>query len=185
MNISLLAKYNSYSFPARSLTRLNRIRQNQSAPVKDIKNTFNNVGAINKGLFINHYPSKLIKRVGYTELNGNWDQFIVTRFVDLIERNTGKTLDASTIMRKYDTNGDGLLNMDEQTAMIEGLTKAEYGKAELSQSVLKSIVDMLNELSGQNERKDASSIQRAVRRYERLFLFENQEIPEENTILAV
>jgi len=184
MNISLFTKYSNYSFPARGLTRLNHTRHKPAVSVRDAAgNTLNKIG-INKGLFINHYYSKPLKRAGHADLN-SWDQFTVSRFVDLIERNTGSTLDASAIMRKYDTNGDGLLSIDEQTAMIEGLTKAEYGKTELSQSLMKSIVDMLKELSGQNERKDISGIQRAVRKYERLFLFENKETPEETTFMAV
>ena len=186
MNVSLLTKYNNYSYPARS--RINPVRQPRAMPVKEgvesALSGLSSMTAAHKGLYISHHPSNYIKRAGYTELNGSWDQFAVSRFIDLLERNTGSTLDADAIMRKYDADGDGLLNPDEQTAMIEGLTKAEF-EGEISRSIAESIIEQLKELSEQNNSGRAYDMQRAVRRYERLFLYESMEVPDETAALAV
>ena len=184
MNISLLTKYNNYFFSTRGLSRANRIKPAHAAPVIENSETAPNTAA-HRGSFINHNPSRLIKRVGYTDLNGSWDQFTVSRFIELIERTTGGTLDAGAIMRKYDANGDGYLNPEEQTAMIEGLAKAENEKAKISRSVAENIIEQLKELTGKNETRFASDIQRAVRKYERLFMYENKKISEDSAELAV
>ena len=184
MNISLLTKYNNYSYPARSLRVNNPVRRRQAAPATETPQAApDSATAVNKGM--SRYTAKQVKRVGYTQLNGSWDQFMLSRFVDLLERSTGNTLDAGAIMRRYDADGDGLLNTDEQTAMIEGLTKAVAEREEISRSVAESIVEQLKDLTGRNESKYASGLLKAVRRYERLFLYENKETPEETAIMAV
>jgi len=185
MNVSLLTKYNGNFYPAHGLTRKNRTLRPQAGQVLEAPRDIQGNGpAANKGMSVGHYPAQ-IKRVGYTELDGSWDQFMLSRFVDLIERNTGSTLDAGAIMRKYDADGDGLLSVDEQTAMIEGLTKADIEREEISRSAAESIVEQLRELSGQNEPKYAAGLLKAVRRYERLFLYENRDTPEEAAVMAV
>jgi len=182
MNISLLTKYNSYSYPAHSLAKSNSVRNAPALPV--YKNTENESVATGIHKSINYYSTSSIKRVGYTEVNGLWDQFTVSRFVDLIQQNTGSTIDAGAIMRRYDLDGDGLLDLDEQTAMIEGLSKAEYHGEEISQSVIKSIIEQLKEMSGQ-ERKYVSELQSVAKMYERLFLFEFLDAEEEAAKIAV
>jgi len=182
MNISLLTKYNNYSYPAHSLAKSNRVRNTPTLPVHT--NTENESVATGIHKSINYYSTSTIKRVGYTEVNGLWDQFTVSRFVDLIQQNTGSTIDAGAIMRRYDLDGDGLLDMDEQTAMIEGLSKAEYSGEEISQSVMKSIIEQLKEMTGQ-ERKHVSEIQSVAKMYERLFLFEFLDAQEEAAKIAV
>jgi len=182
MNISLLTKYNNYSYPAHSLAKSNSVRNAPVLPVYEHSGNESAVTGVHKS--INYYSTSTIKRVGYTEVNGLWDQFTVSRFIDLIQQNTGSTIDAGAIMRRYDLDGDGLLDMDEQTAMIEGLSKAEYHGEEISQSVMKSIIEQLKEMTGQ-ERKHVSELQSVAKMYERLFLFEFLEEPEEVAMLAV
>jgi len=187
MNVSLLSKYNNYSYPARGMARLNRAGRTQASAVSEnTQNIINDsTNTHKKHLENHHYPSKLAKRVGYTELNCSWDQFTVTRFVELIEKNTGNTLDAGAVMRRYDADGDGLLNMEEQTAMIEGLTSNDYEGDAISRSVAESIVEQLREMNVQNESRFVSGIQKAARRYERLFLYDGSEIPEDAAMIAV
>ena len=178
MNVSLLTKYTNYSYPTRA-AQVKPPRLPQSPQPAETAQPISDSGAAaNKSAFIN--PQQ-IKRVGYTELNGSWDQFMLSRFVELIERNTGSTLDAGAIMRKYDADGDGLLNTDEQTAMIEGLTEAEIEGRKISQTAAENIIEQLKELSNQrqDEPKYATGILRAVRRYERMFFYDNRETPEE------
>ncbi|MDR2648722.1 MAG: hypothetical protein LBB94_03265 [Clostridiales bacterium] len=189
MNVSFLARYNNYSYPARGLARANPAQRNQAAAARDnaraLPGISDNEAAARGGLFVNRYPSKLIKRVGYTELDGSWDQFAVSRFVDLIERNTGGALDAGAVMRRYDADGDGLLNMDEQTAMIKGLTKAEFEGVEVSREVAESVIEQLRELSERDETRNVSGMIMAVRQYERMFFYKNSETPEEIMVTAV
>jgi len=186
MNVSLLTKYNNYSYPARTPPRINAARRAQAAQLSETQRLTPDDGtAVHNEPHIGRYPSKQIKRVGFTALNGSWDQFMLSRFIELIERNTGGTLDAGAIMRKYDADGDGLLNADEQTAMIGGLTKAEFERPDASRSVTESIIEQLKALSAQEEPKYASGLLGAVRRYERLFYYENTELPEEAAVLAV
>jgi hypothetical protein len=185
MNVSLLTKY-SNSYPARGAAKANRVHNMHTTPIHHNTEINSDIPGMHKGLFVNHSPSNISKRVGYTELNGLWDQFTVSRFVDLVKRNTGNTLDAGAIMRKYDADGDGLLDMNEQTALIEGLTKAEYSGLEISRSTAESIVEQLRELlSGMDEARHTSGLQRAARMYERLFLYDNTELPEEDAVIAV
>ena len=185
MNVSLLTKYYNYSYPARGQARAKNAHRPLNAQVLETPQAIPEAGTVTRGgMYVNHNPSKQIKRVGYTELNGSWDQFMLSRFIDLIERNTGGTLDAGAIMRKYDADGDGLLNADEQTAMIEGITKAEIDRTEISRSVTESIIEQLKALSTPDESKYAAGLLRAVRRYERLFYYENKETPEQ-AVLAV
>jgi len=186
MDVSLLTKYSGYPNPAYGPGRTKytgHARYGQPAANMPIVQDIGKIsGAVEQN---NRNPQNLLKRVGYTELNGSWDQYMLSRFVDLIERSTGNTLDTSAIMRRYDADGDGLLNVDEQAAMIEGLTKAEFGKDEISRSVSESIVEQLKELSEEHEPKYAAGLLRAIRRYERLFLYDNKELPEEPAVLAI
>ena len=178
MDVSLLTRYNNYSYPAGGFTRA-RQRAEAAAPLRLAENP----AAVNNGAQGGQYPARQIKRVGYTELNGSWDQFMLTRFVDLVERSTGSALDAGAIMRRYDADGDGLLNIQEQTAMIEGLTKAELERGDTPLTL--SVVEQLWELTGQNEPKYAAGLPGAIRRYERLFFYEGRDIAEEDAVMAV
>ncbi|MDR1559466.1 MAG: hypothetical protein LBS84_07195 [Clostridiales bacterium] len=183
MNVSLLTRYSNYSYPARGLTPANRTRR---SVVPEAAQTLPDSGAAARGkLFVKHNPAKPIKHVGYTELSDSWDQYTVSRFVDLIERNTGSALDAGEVMRRYDADGDGLLSMDEQTALIEGLAKSEFEDTNISREVAESIIDQLKELSGRDETRYASGIARAVRQYERLFFYESLEASDEAAVIAV
>jgi len=184
MNVSLLTRYSNYSYPARGLARIDKQPRTQAARTPETQQAAPDSGAAAR-MPVSHYSSKEIRHVGYTELNGSWDQFMLSRFVELIEQNTGTTLDAGAIMHRYDADGDGLLSADEQTAMIEGLTKAEFEHPDISRSVTESIIEQLKALSDQNEPRYAVGLLRAVRSYEMLFLYENNELPEEAAVMAV
>jgi len=186
MDISLLTRYSSYSLAARGFSRPNSAKRPQAAAPADYTRTAEEHGAeVQNKRPVKDYRANQLKRVGYTELGGSWDQFMLARFVETVERSTGGTLDAGAIMRKYDADGDGLLNTDEQTAMIEGLTKSELERFEFSRAAAESIIEQLKGLSGREDTRYATGLLKAARRYERLFLYEDIGADEEAAVVAV
>ena len=186
MNVSMLTRYSNFAYPARSLFPAGNVKRAQTAPLPEAAQAApENGGAVSRNMQTGQAAARQIKRVGYTGLDGSWDQFMLSRFVELVERSTGNALDAGAIMKKYDLDGDGLLSAEEQTALIEGLTKTELGRSDISRSITESVIEQLRGLSGLNEPKYATGLLKAARRYERLFLYENKETPEEAAAIAV
>jgi Leucine-rich repeat (LRR) protein len=119
-----------------------------------------------------------MKSVGYLK-DDSWDRFTVARFVDAVSKSVGASFDVEEIMKRFDINGDGFLNRDEQTAMIEGLATGEYEKTAFSKSIAQSIVEQLKDLYVQNGQNERSRELKTIRKYENLFWYENDlsEIP--------
>ncbi|MDR3238700.1 MAG: hypothetical protein LBT44_01245 [Clostridiales bacterium] len=119
-------------------------------------------------------PLKYVKRAGHSlrhEKNGDWDTFAVARFVDLLGKATGSTMDPHTILRRYDLNGDGVLSREEQSAMIEDLTAAANQNESLASA------GILNEAL-QNTRqafavREQNYREQRLRRYEHFFWYED------------
>lgn len=121
---------------------------------------------------------------------GAWDKFAVARFVDLVDKRTGGTIDADEILRRYDINGDGMLGRDEQTAMIKGLAVENRtnagGSGNAQESFQQSVVDQLKAMSRNDEHGSIETAsQRNIRRYENMFWFENIEAYQEPMLLGV
>jgi hypothetical protein len=177
LNASISApfsNYNKYSKPEES-----RIRAREEAGLPEVEMSSSNesnaaLPLTPAKIVMNSLRSgKALKLAGKIK-NGAWDRSQVARFVDLISKATGDTLDAASILRTYDINGDGMLSQEEQTAMIEALSKSSSGASE------QAISSALNQLKD-DERAELAMIQNGLKMassfYESLFWYE--EPPEE------
>jgi hypothetical protein len=118
-------------------------------------------------------PSKYVKRTGHSlrpDRDGVWDTFAVARFVDLVCKTTGSTLDARAILQKYDLNGDGVLSREEQSAMVEALTASERPNEVIASA------SILNDALQNEKFRPYAQIRQAARRYERMFWYDDTAI---------
>jgi hypothetical protein len=138
---------------------------NNAAPLSPAKMA---MGSIHAG--------KALRRMGKTK-SDFWDRAMVARFVDLISKSSGSTLDAAAILKTYDLNGDGALSKEEQTAMIEALSRDNPGVPE------QAVAAALERLKSENLNSMIHhSLRQAISFYESLFWYE--EPPVETSLFG-
>ncbi|MDR2750682.1 MAG: hypothetical protein LBC41_08485 [Clostridiales bacterium] len=109
--------------------------------------------------------------------DGSWDRSQVARYIDLVSKASGETLDAETMLKIYDLDGNGSLSLDEQTAMISALE--DQG---ITDDVSKNALDRMSDDRVKSLAVIEGRLRRAASFYESLFWFE--EPPLENPLFG-